>query len=763
MRIFMTLVGAIFATMLLIAGWFAYQFMGTGPQVAGSMKVEGADAPLRIVRDVHGVPHIFAQSEADAYFGLGFAQTQDRLFQMDLTRRLMQGRLAELVGSRALPVDRRNRILGWSETAKAQLAALPPEVRSTLEAYSRGVNAAIRSGVTSPEYAVLLASPESWRLEDTLAAALAMTNQLTSGEDLDIARRRLAAKLTPQQIDEFLAEYPDWAPRSFHPGELPFEAADAAPQKAAAIESDRPGSNNWVVSGARTGTGKPVLANDPHLGLAAPGPFYLAHLHWPKHDLVGATLPGAPFVVIGHNGRIAWGTTTHPVDAGDLLPAPAAVQTREELIRTRDWGGLVAKTEKLTVSYTPDGPVLTQPDFSLGGDPKEKRVLRTIADDPDNGLAAAVYAMSKADSVDGFFAATRSWVAPPQNLVVASVTGDIGLVSPGRFPLRDASGAWVGDIPFEGRLEAKNPKEGWFGTANNLMPPRDYPYPMPGGPDPYRITRITEVLEKDTAHSPDHARALQGDETSVQARRLQPLLAAATPGTAAGKQAQDELTKWNAVAGIEAHQPTLFAYWLQAIGPLVYGDELGPELAKQFQGPRNVFLDAVLTGPLGHWCDDVATKEVVETCAQQAGKALDQAAERIRADLGPEGEAWEWGKVHEAVFPNPVLSGLPMIGKYFTIHAPKGGDHGSVNVGREFFASGSFHTTHAAGLRMVANLADLNTTRFQVAPGESGHPASPHYGDLAPLWARNEGIEIRTDWAPDKPPPGARVLTLRTR
>lgn len=761
-RFISALVAVFLAIIVLTAGWLAWRFQGTAPKLAGAVTVEGADAAVRIIRDAHGVPHIFADSEADAYFGLGFAQAQDRIFQMDLTRRLMQGRLAELVGARALPVDRRNRILGWSQAAQAQLAALEPETRAVLQAYGRGVNAAIRAGVTGPEYAVLLARPEPWRLEDTVAASQAMTNQLTGGDDIDVMERRLAGTLSAEQIAQFMTGYPDWAARSFRAGELPFETSSAAPAPGRLTDVERPGSNAWVVSGARSGTGAPVLANDPHLPLAAPGPFYYAHLAWPGAQLVGATLPGAPFVVIGHNGKVAWGTTTHAIDAADLLPAPAEAATREEVIHARDWGGLKRSKETLTVASTPMGPVLPGAYFDLGGDESDRLLLRTIADDPDNGLADAVYAISKADSVDAFFTATRSWVAPPQSLVVASVTGDIGLVSPGRFPMRDERGAWTGEIPPEGRLEAKNPAAGWFGTANNLMPPPNYPYAMPGSHAPHRVTRIAEVLSAEAAHGPEQVRALHGDETSVMARRLLPAIAASTPQTEAGRQAQSALAGWDGVARQEAHEPTLFAYWLRALGPLLHHDEFGDELSKSFAAAPILFVDAVLTGDLAAWCNDVRS-ETIEACPLIVGKALDEATKAIRADLGPVGEAWAWGQVHEAVFRNPVLSGLPLIGERFTVRAPKGGDRSSVNVATGYDPTGGFNTTHAAGLRMMVDLGNLNASRFQLAPGQSGHPASKHYRDLAPLWAKNEGFEIRTDWTPQAPPAGASVLTLQPR
>lgn len=768
MKIFLRIFGlaAAFALAMAVLGvaWLTSRFQANGPKIAGTVAVAGPSAALRIVRDSHGVPHVFGETAGDVYFGLGFAHAQDRIFQMDLTRRLMQGRLSELVGPRAQALDARARILGWSRTADAQLAAMGPETRAILDAYSAGVNAAIVAGASSPEYAILLSSPKPWRPEDSLAAALAMTDQLTGGDDIDRAQYALAPRLSPAQIAEFMTGYPSWAPRTYPSAELPFarEAPPTTPEPV--LETQRPGSNTWVVSGARSGTGKPVLANDPHLPLSAPGPFYLVHLALPDAPQIGATLPGAPFVVIGHNTSLAWGTTTHQIDAADIIavPADAAVQTRRETIRARSWG-VFWRSMTIETRSTPDGPILDPAYFNLKGFPAGPKQLRTIADDGDNRLPEAVFAMSKARTIDAFFEATRGWVAPPQTLSVASTSGDIGMISPGRFPLRGADGTWAGTIPAAGRLEVKNPAAGWLATANNLMPQADYPYPTPGGHDAFRMARLAEVLSKDGAHAPDHARALQGDEFSVLAQHLAPLIGTARPQTDSGRAAQTQLINWDSVMRQDSTEATLYAYWLRALGPALYGDELGPDLAAEFSGPRNHFLDRALAGDLGGWCDDVATTELRETCPDIAGKALDSAAETLAAARGPDPVNWKWGEIHAATFPNRLLSGLPVIGRRYTVRVPKGGDGTSVNVARNFHGAEGFETTHGASMRMVADLGDLNATLFQNAPGQSGHPASKHYRDLAPLWSANSGFEIRSDWSADAPPPGSSTLLLSPR
>jgi len=771
-KVLRAIVGLGGALLLLVLGcvfFVAWQLFVEKPKIEGKLRVAGAEAPVRIIRDVYGVPHVFAENEADAYFGLGFAQAQDRFFQMDLTRRKMHGRLGELLGpvrrdgeDVVLRSDAQARIKGWSQAAQAQTALLPAQTRQVVEAYTSGVNAALRAGAGGPEYWLLLTKPQTWRPVDTMAAALAMTDLLTGGEARDLEAMRLSKRLSARQLEEFYVGYPDWAPRSFGRGDLtPGWSAGGA---GGPDDRPAPGSNAWVVSGQKSGDGKPVLANDPHLPLAAPGPFYLAHLHWPGRDLVGASIPGAPFIVIGHNGKIAWGTTTHQIDAADIEPAPLARKAfaeRREMIRQRGFAGLSSTATAITVRTTEHGPVLDPTWFDLPGDGRDGLVWRSIADDPDNGLAVAMHAISSAATVEDFFAATRTWVAPPQSLVVAAVNGDIGLAVPGRFPLRDPSGGWIGEIPPEGRLEAKNPVQGWFATANNLMPPIGYAFPTPGIHTPYRMARITEVLAQAQIHGPADAEALQGDEASPFARRLKAAIEQAAPQTDAGRTAQAQLAAWDGAALKSAFEPTVFAFFLRALGPAVYGDELGEALLARHPGPRMVFLDAVFNGELGAWCDDVDTASRRETCAETAGAALDAGALALRGALGADPDSWTWGEAHQAVFRNPFLSALPVVGDAFTVRVPKGGDMSSVNVGGLSFTGGDFTTSHAAGLRMVAVLSDLNATRFQLAPGQSGLPASRHYRDLAALWGNNEGFQIRTDWEPASPPAKSAVLLLR--
>lgn len=738
-------------------GFVAHRLGNSLPPLEGQAPIAGADGVIEIVRDRYGVPHIFATSDHDAARGLGFAHAQDRFFQMDATRRVMQGRLSELVGARTLALDAQARTMDWAGVAQAQYDALSPEAKAWVEAYAQGVNAALAVIPTPPEYALFFAKPEPWAPVDSVAASLAMTDQLTGGENIDRGRAMLGKVLTPEQVMQFMPGYPAFAPRSYAP-------QDTKAALAPGLENDKPGSNAWVVSGARTGTGKPVLANDPHLPLGAPGPFYLSRLHGPRGAMIGASLPGAPAIVIGRTNVLAWGTTTHQIDAADDLPLTPQmnVTTTTALIKVRTLG-LFHTTRKITIRRTPEGPVMDPKWFDLeevyGDTPM---VLRTIADDRDNGLTEAIFQAGRAANVDAYFEALKPWTAPPQNLVVADSAGNIGLISPARYPKRTADGAWDGEVP--ARILAKNPANGFFATANNLQTPADFPFPMPGGHDPYRVTRITDVLIADSAHNADRAAALQMDRVSVLAGRLKNPIAIAVPETRAGRTMQARLMAWDGVANPEAKEPTFFAYWTRALGLALYGDELGPELFEKFQGPRDAFLDAVLNGAApAAWCDDVTSPATIETCPQIVGRALDAAAAMIRQDLGEDETKWTWGPAHSARFPHPLLAAAPFVGKDFVVTTPLGGNSTTVNVARNWHNRDDYQTVHAAGLRMIVDFADLESSRFMVAPGQSGHPRSPHYGDLAPLWAEGAYFEIRSDWAANAAPEGAKKFTLQPK
>jgi penicillin amidase len=754
----------------LTAGWGAWRFRASVPVIEGQLRVRGLSGPVVIARDEHGVPHIFGASDADVFFGLGYAHAQDRLFQMDLVRRAMEGRLAEVVpsfigGEAVVRADARARILGHHLTAQSIADNFEGPVRAAVDAYAAGVNALLASDsfVPPPEYTLLGIRPEPWDAADTAAMWVYMTEDLVSGAGEEYERRLLADQLTPAQIDAFVADGAGRGARSLafpdmlaaNPG---LARASRAPQRPGGVEAGpTPGSNAWVVDGAHTRSGKPLLANDPHLGLRAPNVWYLARLHFPSGDVVGGTIPGGPIVVLGRNERRAWGFTNSGYDVVDYLVRPLdspAVATHEETIKVR-----FGQDVTITVRDADEGPILDPAYFNLAPFKEAQVVLRSIADDRDNASASFPYAlMTTAGGWDDIVEAGRGFTAPIQNVVYADVDGDIGYLSPGRIPIRDGNGDWVGAIPYDDLPRVLNPRSGVIATANNEAAPADYPYDLPGEFAVHRIARIQARLGETALHDIQSFRSIQLDVVSALAARLLPSLPRARPNTEQGAVLQAMLLRWSGAMTESAPEPLAFAAWFEALHRAIYADEFG-DLFPRFNSPRALFVDRVLSGELSQWCDDVTTPSD-ETCGETMGAALDAAATRLFETYGEDPTVWRWGEAHEALFAHPLLSGAPLLDRLFTVRVPHGGDGASINVGHFYFDGEDFAAIHAGSMRAIYDLADLDASLFVQAPGQSGNPMSPHYRDLAPLWAQGGYFEIDTQWDLRRPPPGMRILEL---
>lgn len=740
-----------------------WNYKSSKPVVSGKMRVEGLkNGDAHIVRDPYGVPHIFGKSDLDVYFALGYAQAQDRFFQMDVTRRLVQGRLSELVGEKTFKLDVQNRIRGFNGVITDLMTGTDQDVRDILIAFSNGVNARLKQGRVAPEYALLLSYPDPWRPEDCIAVALAMTDNLVMGYEREIARKSLAEVLSPKQIAEFFPAYPDWAPRSLDDTDLTNRQKKGGefylPQSES-TEAPQDGSNSWVVSGKLTASGAPLLANDPHLSLTSPGPFYLVRLALENQNIAGAVLPGAPFVVIGHNEKLAWTNTTNPVDAEDLLEEPSngfrSVEQRVETIYVR--ANLFFFAEKyLQVYETPEGPILDPQWFDLTGY-KKRVVLKSMALDRNNGIVNAIHKMTKAKTVADFIESGKAWSAPMTNMLVASTAGDIGLLATGRLPLRDAEGRWQGFVGWDEQPNTINPPSGMIATANNLIMPESYKHSLKGQFAVYRQARIRELLKATEKYNVPGFRTMQLDTQSVAVARILPyLLKTAQPETAEAQQLLIKMQQWNRDLAAELMQPLIYAAWLQELSSLIYSDELGVKHFKKFQGPRTEFLDEVLNGQLAHWC---RRENESLSCADLTGPALDRAVKNLITQYGENSSLWSWGAAHQAVFRHPLFTGLPFLDELFTVRVPVGGDADSVFPAVYSFENG-FEAKHGPGLRVIFDLSDLQSTQFVVAPGQAAHPGSPYFKNLIGQWKEGRGVAIRTDWDMGKLPPGAVVLTL---
>ena len=746
--------------LLVVAGGAGWLWLRSSlPQVDGTIRVQGLGAPVTIVRDRFAIPHIEAESARDALFGLGFVHAQDRLWQMEFQRRVGAGRLAEIVGAGALPTDRFLRTLGLYRRAAASLAYLEPESVAWLEAYSAGVNAhlATRRGALPPEFLLLRHHDiEPWTPADSLVWLRMMALDLGMNWRDELLRARLARRLSDAQIADIWPDTPEGTPITLAAlaRELPFDRLAAALPPGPLPGQ---GSNAWVVDGRHSASGAPLLANDPHLGLQAPGIWYLAHLRAPDLELMGATLPGVPAVVLGHNGSIAWGFTNtgsdtqdlfieqlDPADPGRYLTPDGAVPfaVHEEVIAVKDGPPVT-----LRVRETRHGPVLSDLIPDAGSLFAAGRVVAlawpALAED-DLSLQA-LFKLGRAGDWDAFVAALRDVGAPQQNILYADVAGRIGFIAPGRVPVRRRGDGrwpvpgwsgeydWQGWIPFEELPQEIDPPDGRFANANNRIVPDDYPHLLTADWEPaYRARRIAELLDAPPYELDDFA-ALQKDQRSLLAVDLLPLMLEAEPASPEAAEAMARLAAWDRVMAADAAEPLIFAAWYRELSRLIYADELG-ELFPAFWHLRPQFMDRVLRVRTV-WCDDVATPEV-EDCPTMAARALDLALADLRARFGS-AEGWRWGDAHPARMAHAIFEDLPVLGRLFDLAPATGGDGVTVNVGHYVLRDPErpFASVHAASYRGLYDLADLDRSRFIASTGQSGNPLSAHYRDLTTPWA----------------------------
>jgi penicillin amidase len=767
--------GVVIAALVLVlavavAALLVERFNASKPVERGEIALAGFDGEARVVRDDNGVAHIFGETDPEVFFALGFTHASERFFQMDLTRRYMRGRLSELFGADYVRVDARARTLGYPDLALSLVNDMSDQTRAVVEAYVAGVNARLAQGSVAPEYVIVRAQPEPWSVEDTAAVLLSFADNLATGEGEDIDQARLSDILSREQLDSFLAGYPDWAPTTLKESDV--RAAldgvsvhelgpppDVQPDTQPRAQPDNlPGSNAWIIAGRRSATGRPILANDPHLGLSTPAIWYFARLNLESGPVIGATAPGAPFVLLGRNASGAWGFTNTGFDVIDHVERdPARTETTQRTVEIAVRGR--RQPEQITLTQTSEGPVLSSAWFDLSAfDPDALVVRRSTLDDPGNRGADAALAIMLSEDWESFVEAGRGFTAPMQNMHYAGVDGTIGYTTAGLLPIRDpGTGDWTGFTPFEQLPRVANPAGGYIASGNNLVAGDAYPRPLPGSYSVYRAPRIEAMLDQTERHDLDSFAAMQMDVTSEHVRRILPALLGSEPESQLGAEALAMLENWDGALDADAPEGLIVSAWLRVLSSTIWSDELGAA-ARFYNQPRRAFLEAVLMGDEAGWCDDVRTSGA-ESCAVTAGLALDAAMSETARRFGDDLSAWRWGEAHHAVFSHP-LGGIPVLGAMFENHVAVPGDGSTVNVTHFRYESGNYDAFHAASLRAIYDLADLNRSRFMFAPGQSGHPLSRHHGDLAERWAAGEYFEIRDDWDPQTPPDGARTLLL---
>ncbi len=744
------------------------------PQLDGEVRVKGAAAPVEIARDKDGVPHIRAASERDGWFAVGYVHAQDRLWQMEFQRRIAQGRLSEFLGERSYDVDRLMRTLGIARVADRILAKLDADTVANLEAYAAGVNAFLDEGHVLPvEFHAMRVTPERWKPADSVAWLLVMAWDLSGNWRTELARLRFIAKIGADRTGQILPPYPGDPPWKLPDLKALYADVDAtagALLAAFPLPGESVGSNNWAVSGARSETGKPLLANDPHLGLQAPSLWYFAHVATPQGNVIGGTLPGIPFIVLGRNDALAWSLTTTNSDTQDLFvervaaddPAAYATPAGTAKFETRDEVIRVGNEERrIKVRATRHGPVISDAVkiAAEAAPPKHVLALSWAALTEDNVTARAGFLLDRARNRDEFVAALRDFTAPHQNVVFADRDGHIEFIAPARVPVRradneamgrvpvpgwDAKYDWQGFLAFDELPDVRDPPGGSIVTANHKITPPGYkPFLSIDWFPPYRAERIEELLAARPTHNMESFARIQADTLSRLARELLPIAMAAKPGKEEGRRAQAMLAGWKGDMAVDAAAPLVFDAWYRELTRLVYADELG-DMFRESWDMRAQFMISVMKGEPGYadWCDDVRTPDR-ESCAMLAARAFDFAAEDLAKRFGDPGR-WRWGRAHYAAGDHRPFGFVPLLSKLFNVSPPTPGDSYSVDVGHIFIRDDErpFANRHAPSMRAIYDLADLDRSLYIHSTGQSGNVLSPWYANFAQRWAKVEYIRI---------------------
>lgn len=751
-----------------------------------TVQLHGLRAPVKIRRDERGIPYIEAANDEDLYFAQGYVTASDRLWQMDLLRRTVRGQLSEIFGAGALSQDKLHRTFGFAQVVDETAKHLPPNLALALNAYAKGVNAFIESRTPKtlpPEFQLLQYQPQPWTPSDSLAVGKLLAEYLSTTWQLDIIRGSLAS-LPKEKRDALL---PETSPldvivvgkdraankqtrRLAQPADID---RDVLVQLTQLIEAQQrsfeliglasvtldtlQASNNWVVSGKRTTTGKPLLANDPHIPASAPGIWYQTELIAPGLHVAGVTFPGAAGIVLGHNERIAWGATNLGPDVADvylerfdkdhptryLTPAGwREVEVRHEQIKVRknpiDPASI--ETQMLDVTVTRHGPIILEKDSN-------RYALRWTALDPATFESAGIFDANRARNWKEFTAALSHYSGPTQNFVYADVDGHIGYHGAGRIPARKSGdgsvpydgstdeGEWTSFLLFDKLPQSYDPTSGIIVTANQRIVGDDYPYFLSHvWAPPYRARRIFDLLSAKPKLSADDFRNVQADVYSIgnvtfaraAARILSEAPALATGSVsepravATGSVAQliTDLQSWDGMMSPDSRTAVVVLQMRNAFRQRILNAALGADLAKSYFWPESdVLIDRLITDQPRDWLPKEFT-----TYADLLRATYEDARQTLTKNLGADESKWTWGALTKARFAHPLAS-VPFIGAQFTIEPfPQNGSGGSINVGS------------SVSMRLIADPSDWDKTLNGIPLGESGLPNSPHWKDQLPDW-----------------------------
>lgn len=787
---------------LLIAAFLFYTVRHSFPQTSGDLQISGLNKPVTVYRDRLGIPQIYADNTHDLFFAQGYVHAQDRFWQMDVWRHIGAGRLSEMFGKSQLRTDRFLRTLGWKRVAEQGINSMDPTSLSILKAYCDGVNAYLadhHGTALSLEYGVLRLANRGYKLEpwkpvDAMTWGVAMAWDLGGNMDDEMIRAELLNTMTPEQVEALYPPYPKDDPVILpHYGSILPEPPTAQRQKPpvamlTALSEARTnadsllpllgengagvGSNNWVISGKRTASGKPVLCNDPHLGIQMPSIWYEVGLHCSvqneacPYEVTGFSFAGVPGIIIGHNNRIAWGFTNVGPDVQDLYIEKINPQNRNQYEVNGKWVDMKlvqetvrisdGSTDPVTVRYTRHGPIISD-DYrpvqavhksttATFPDPFAISLRWTALELPD--VFPAIWRMNQARNWQEFREAASHFDVPSQNMVYADVDGNIGYQMPGKIPIRAHGDGrypvpgwtdeyeWTGYIPFEQLPFRLNPEEGFIASANNPVISADYAGVITADWEyGFRARRIVEMITGAKGSlTIQQIAAMQGDAKDLNAEKIVPHLMELQFKESNLQNAQQMLRNWDFQNSMDSAPSAVYeTFWKHLLADTL-DDDL-PEDHQASGGSRtSQIMRQLIDDPENPWWDNKKTSSM-ERRDDILKTAFSEAVHELETTLGSASN-WKWGALHTATFRNGTFgkSNVALLEKIFN-RGPFPVSGGSTMVNATFWhADQSFDVTDLPSMRMVVDLSNLSNSRSVLTTGESGHAYHPHYYDMTDLW-----------------------------
>ncbi len=776
-----------FLSLVIIISFLSYYMLiKPHPEYNGEFFVKGIDNDIEIYRDEYAIPYIFADTDYEAAFALGYVHAQERLFQMDVVRRAGQGRLSEVLGTKTIPFDKMFKTLGLFENTVENYKRYHPEVIKTLESYASGVNSFIELNESNLqiEFDVLGYSPEKWKPEHSLVIAKLLAFELNISWWTDVSFAHLIQKLGAEKVKDIIPDYPENGTLIIPEG---FEKYVQSPRDFMKVHKEyleyfglagtHIGSNSWIVNSEKSESGKSIIANDPHLQFAVPGKWYFAVLRGDKLKAEGFTIPGAPVVVIGKNENIAWALTNVMADDCDFYVEKLDEQ-KENYLLNNSWVPLKSTIDTIFVKDSTDviielysthrGPLISEIHSYVDRYPNEYQddatlSMRWTALDFSDELFAMV-SVNKASNWEDFKKALSNYTVPGQNFVYGDKEGNIGYVCGAKLPLRRFVNSptmiydgttdtydWNGYVPFEEMPILFNSPSDFISTANNKTI-ESFSYHISNvWEPPSRIDRINELLNSKEKHSVDDFKDYQYDFQSKYAEDILPFLLNAFENVEIKNEnlvtSLKLLENWDYVMNKYSQTPTIFLTFYQFLLTNIYTDEMGEELFQEYSFMANVPYRSIyelLTENNSTWFDNIATDEI-ENRDEIIRASLVDALDFLEKNYGENVASWQWGNVHELTFEHFFHGEIGIVNSIVDIGPFEIGGDGTTVFNTEYRFDEPFKVRLGPSMRYIFDFADSNHIYFNMPTGQSGHILSKHYDDLTKMWLEGNYIKLNID------------------